>query len=125
MLPTNHTTYALSVIRSVSPARLSKAAEGIANNTYQIRITHQTEAEISAFVTNGDGERYGCTIAEHDAFCSCADAMYRRVTCKHAAALALHMIRSPKAPVEDGRPAEGQKPNLKLVRTRPAWVAAA
>lgn len=40
--------------------------------------------------------------------------------CKHAVALALHVIRTPKAEAQEERPY-----NLKLTKTRPGWVASA
>ena len=115
----------LSVLENVSPDRLQKAVEGFVSGAYQVRITRQAEAALSAFIMNGDAKQYGVTITEHGVFCSCPDSMYRRVTCKHAAALALYLLRSPKAAVEEGQPTEGRKPNLTLVKSRPAWVAAA
>ena len=74
---------------------------------------------------NGDGVRYGATLTAYGAFCSCPDFLFRAQTCKHAAVLALYAIRTPKAPVEEGQPLEERKPNLKLVKARPAWVASA
>ena len=119
------TPHVLTILGNVSPARLSKAAEALANNDYTIRITHQTEVAISAFVTNGDGAQYGTTLTAHGPFCSCPDSMYRRVPCKHMAAMALYIIRSLKSPVEEGQPREERKPNLRLVQARSAWTASA
>jgi len=47
--------------------------------------------------------------------------MYRKGICKHAVALALHAIRTPKVEAEEApRPV-----NLKLTKTRPGWTACA
>ncbi len=72
-------------------------------------------------MANGDGKEYGVVLTEGQPFCSCPDSMYRKGICKHAVALALHAIRTPKVEAEEApRPV-----NLKLAKTRPGWVASA
>lgn len=108
---------ATTILAQVEPDRLAKAAEALAANAYAIRFTRQHETEIRAFIANGDGREYGCTLTAHGAFCSCPDSMYRHTLCKHAAFLALAAIRAPKA--EEPTPTEEQPPyDLKLVKTR-------
>src|SRR5262249_39223974 len=51
---------------------------------------------VSALVKNGDGHEYGVTITDGSITCSCKDALYRAVVCKHAVALALYALRSAK-----------------------------
>jgi uncharacterized Zn finger protein len=76
-----------------------------------VTLTRHTEAEVLALVNNGTGKEYGVTLTQAGAFCSCPDALYRGVTCKHSVALALHVIRNPYSERE-------HKPNLKLARVR-------
>jgi hypothetical protein len=45
-------------------------------------------------VANGDGKEYGVVLSEGQASCSCRDALYRKVICKHAVVLALQVIRT-------------------------------
>ena len=74
---------------------------------------------------NGEGTEYGVTITDGAITCSCRDALYRGVVCKHAVALALYTIRNPQT--EAVTEAEGGEPpvKLKLAKVRPAWVFAA
>ena len=113
---------ATTILAKVDGQRLQRAVEGLVNGAYSITLTGQTEAETRGFVANGDGKQYGVVLTEGQPFCSCPDAMYRKTVCKHAVALALHVIRTPTAEVEE----EGPRPvNLKLAKTRPGWGARA
>lgn len=85
------------VLAKVEGQRLQRAVEGLVNGAYRITVAQQTEREIRGFVANGDGIEYGVVVTEGQAFCSCKDAMYRKGICKHAVALALYTIRTPKA----------------------------
>src|SRR5438034_6506530 len=110
-----------TVLAQVEPSRLQKAVDGLVSGAYAITVTGQSEAEVSGFVANGDGQQYGVVLTEARAFCSCPDAMFRHTICKHAVVLALHVIRTPK---EEAK-AEERPVNLKLGRVRPGFVFAA
>ena len=88
---------ATTILAKVDGQRLQKAVEGLVSGAYSIAVASQTGAEIRGFITNGDGKQYGVVLTEAHAFCSCPDAMYRKGICKHAVALALHVIRTPQA----------------------------
>ena len=123
-----HVSLVLPLLQNGEMARLRKAISALADGSLTITLTRQTEAEIRALVQNGEGKEYGVTILETGATCSCPDALYRGVTCKHALALALHTIRTPRAeapPAEMEAEPEERPVNLKLAKTRPGWVAAA
>ena len=117
----SHQLLALTALKSVSPDRLQRAATILAENSLGITLTRQSEREIRALVKNGEGKEYGVTIADGLITCSCPDALYRGVTCKHAVALALYAIRQPQpealATVSEK---SGYLPNLKLAKVRPA-----
>jgi uncharacterized Zn finger protein len=83
----------LSVLQQVSTERLQKAVNALADGSLTVTLTRQTEQEIRALVKNGTGKEYGVTLTTTGAFCSCPDALYRGVTCKHATALALMALR--------------------------------
>jgi len=87
---------ATQILAKVEASRLQKAVEGLVSGAYSITLAQQTEAEIRGFVTNGDGKEYGVVLSEGQAFCSCRDAIYRSGICKHAVALALHVVRTPQ-----------------------------
>jgi uncharacterized Zn finger protein len=119
-------TVTTTILKKVEAQRLQKAVEGLMSGTYRIILTGQTEEEIRGFVANGDGKEYGVVLSEGHAFCPCPDAMYRGAVCKHAVALALYVIRTPKVQTEAEEENEKLKPvNLKLAKTRPGWVASA
>lgn len=107
---------AITILAKVDNERLQRGVEGLTAGAYNITLTRQSETEISAYVTNGDGKEYSVTITENRAFCGCGDSMFRGKTCKHATALALYVIRSPQIEVK----AEVTlKPfNLKLAKVR-------
>jgi hypothetical protein len=109
------------VLATVEKGRLQKAVEGLVSGAYQITPTRQTDTEVRGLVRNGDGREYGVTLLEGAATCSCPDALYRGVTCKHATVLALHVIRNPQV---GERPTEGQAPDLRLAKVRRGAVLA-
>src|SRR2546425_12178919 len=91
-----HHLLVLTVLQHVSTDRLQRAVTALAEGSLTVTLTRQTEAEIRALVKNGEGKEYGCTLTEAGAFCSCPDALYRGVTCKHATVLALSVLRRPQ-----------------------------
>ena len=112
---------ATTILAKVENSRLQKAVEGLISGAYTITVASQRESEIRGFVANGDGKEYGVALTEGHAFCSCKDAMFRHSICKHAVALALHVIRHPR--VE--QPTEERKPDLRLVKTRKGFAFSA
>ena len=89
---------ATQLLAKVEQGRWQKAVEAWASGIYRIIITGQSEGEVRGYVRNGDTVAYGVVLTPGQAFCSCKDAMYRKgVTCKHALALALAVIRTPQA----------------------------
>jgi hypothetical protein len=92
----SHSALILHTLKSASPERLQKAINGIADNSLTIILTRQSDAEIRALVTNGDGILYGVTLTESLTACSCKDALYRGGICKHGVAVALHILRIPQ-----------------------------
>src|SRR2546428_990082 len=105
------------ILAKVDPQRLLRATEGLVSGAYTITVTGQSEAEIRGFVANGDGKEYGVVLNEGHAFCSCPDAMYRGAVCKHAVALALYVIRTPKVRTEEEENEELKPVDLKLAKT--------
>src|SRR5215831_11588002 len=105
---------ATTILSTVDTERLQRGVEGLASGAYTITVTRQTESEISAYVTNGDGKQYSVTLIAGRAFCGCGDSMHRGKTCKHSVALALHVIRTPQSEVNK----EEKEPNLKLGKVR-------
>ena len=91
-----HHSLILSALKEVSPERLQKAVCGLADGSLTITPTRQTATELRGLVKNGDGTEYGCTLAAAVTTCSCKDALYRGVVCKHATALALYVLRTPE-----------------------------
>ena len=87
---------ATATIAKVEATRLQKAVEGLVSGGYTVTVASQSDAELRGFVANGDGKQYGVVLSQDHTFCSCPDTMYRKVTCKHAVALALHVIRNPQ-----------------------------
>jgi SWIM zinc finger len=87
---------ATQILAKVEAGRLQKAVEGLVSGAYAITVAQQTETEIRGFVANGDGQEYGVVLSEGQSFCGCKDAIYRHGICKHAVALALHVIRTPQ-----------------------------
>ena len=89
-----HHPLVLSVLQHVSTDRLQRAVNALVDGSLTVTLTRQTEAEIRALVQNGEGKEYGCTLTEAGAFCSCPDSLYRGCVCKHAAVLALAVLRA-------------------------------
>src|SRR4051812_48413457 len=85
------------ILTGVSPERLQKAVAGIISGEYRVTVTQQTGQEIHGVVINENGQEYRCSILAESATCSCKDAQYRHVLCKHLSALALATIRPPRA----------------------------
>lgn len=108
---------ATTIISTVEAGRLQKAVEGLVSGAYTITLASQSETELRGFVANGDGKEYGVVLSESTAYCGCKDAIYRHGVCKHAVALALHVIRSPKAETKYEEP---QPVNLSLGKMRRA-----
>lgn len=96
-----------TVLARVEAQRFFKAAEGLRKGTYRTIVTLQTEEEVRGLVKRGNEKEYGCTITAAGAFCSCPDALYRGMICKHVVTLALWVIRNPlyvSAPQDQGQP---------------------
>lgn len=120
-----HHSLVLPVLQHVTPERLQKAVNALVDGSLTVTLTRQTEAEIRALVKNGEGKEYGVTLTETGAFCSCPDALYRGVTCKHATIVTLSVLRTAQAETKEPE-AEGSQPyNLKLTKTRPGFAASA
>ena len=97
MTTTNpHHPLVLAVLQHVSTDRLQRAVNALADGSLTVTLTRQTETELRALVRNGEGREYGVTLTEAGAFCSCPDALYRGVMCKHATVLALAVLRAPQ-----------------------------
>jgi hypothetical protein len=113
-----------TVLAKVEDTRFHRAIDGTRSGTYQVKITLRNEDEVRGLVKIPNGAEYGCSITPAGAFCSCPDALYRGIICKHAVVLALYDIRNPPSPLkektEEGeqRRASEDPPNLKLVRAR-------
>jgi uncharacterized Zn finger protein len=112
---TQSTLFTVYVLATVSTDRLQKAVNALADGSLIVTLTRQTEMEVRARVTTGQGKEYGCMLTEAEAFCSCPDALYRGVACKHATLLALSLLRM--SPVQKEAATEAP-PNLERVRTR-------
>src|SRR5438094_5208043 len=91
-----HHSLVVAVLQHVSTDRLQRAVNALVDGSLTVTFTRQTEAEIRALVKNGEGREYGITLTEAGAFCSCPDALYRGVTCKHCTAVALAVLRAPQ-----------------------------
>src|SRR5215510_3946038 len=113
-----HHPLVLSVLHTVSTDRLQRAVNALAEGSLTVTLTRQTEAEIRALVKNGEAKEYGVTLTETGVFCSCPDALYRGVACKHATVVALFVLRLPQEPQP---PEEDRKPDLKLTRVRSGY----
>jgi hypothetical protein len=83
-------------LKESTPDRHKLAVQGLRDGTLTVSLTRQTETEIRALVKNGDGIEYGVTLTEHDAFCSCKDALYRGGVCKHAVATCVFCLQHPQ-----------------------------
>ena len=81
------------VLAKIDDQRFHRAMMSLRQGVYQVKIAFRGENEVRGFVQCVNGQVYGCTIREEDAFCSCPDALYRGYICKHLAILALCEIR--------------------------------
>ena len=93
----SHHLLVLTVLQHVSADRLQRAVNALADSSLTVTPTRFTATDIRALVKNDNGDEYGVTITDGATTCSCKDALYRGVTCKHAVALALHVLRSSRA----------------------------
>lgn len=94
----------LHAVQEVSSDRLQKAVCGLADGTFTVTLTRQSDADIRALVKNGDGKEYGVTLTESLIACSCKDALYRGGICKHGVAVALYVLRTPQPKKETPAP---------------------
>src|SRR5215475_12926242 len=124
---TNDPHYALviTVLQHVSLDRLQKAVTALAATDLSVTLTRQTETELRALVKNGEGKEYGVTLTTDKTFCSCPDALYRGVTCKHATAVALSVLRLPQMQEKESQTEEQKPVNLKLAKVRPGFAFSA
>ena len=95
MIFQNTSPLVCNVLSQVTIDRLQKAVDGLAANTYTITFTTRSDAEIGAYVQNGDGKEYAVTLTSTRAFCSCKDSMFRHTICQHPVAVALQALRPP------------------------------
>src|SRR5713101_7617594 len=96
-----HHALVLNVLQHVTTDRLQRAVNGLADGTIAVTLTLRTEADIRALVHNGEANKeYGVTLTETLTTCSCPDALYRGVTCKHATVVALYVLRTPQGQEE-------------------------
>src|SRR3954451_21254723 len=86
-------SYLLSTLRSATPERHQLAVRGLRDHTFTITIACRTESEIRALVKNEDGIEYGINLSDRGNFCSCKDALYRGVVCKHQIAVCVHILQ--------------------------------
>jgi hypothetical protein len=91
-------------LQRTTPDRFCKAVDSLTDGSLTITLTRHTETEIRALAKNGTGKECGVTLTAAGAFCSCPDALYRGTTCKHAAALALFVLRLPAAETPAAEP---------------------
>lgn len=89
-----HSSLVLTILQHVSSDRLQRAVCGLADGSMIVTLTRQSDVETRALVKNGDGTEYGVTLTESLSTCSCKDALYRGTVCKHAVAVALHVLRT-------------------------------
>jgi predicted nucleic acid-binding Zn finger protein len=112
-----------TVLAKVEDVRFRKALEGIRGGHYRVTLTFRSDEEVRGLVQTANGKAYGCTLTPVGAFCSCPDALYRGVICKHAVVLAVIALREASSLVRysdviaqpvDSSPA----PDLRLVKVR-------
>jgi hypothetical protein len=104
----------LHTVQHVSSDRLQRAVNALAEGSMAVTLTRQAEAEIRALVKNGNGAEYGVTLTDALSACSCKDSLYRGVVCKHAVAVALHVLRTPP-PKQEAPVAQEQRPAFHLM----------
>src|SRR5262245_40862968 len=120
-----HHSLVLTVLQHVSLDRLQKAVTALAATDLSVTLTRQTETELRALVKNGEEKEYGVTLTAEKTFCSCPDALYRGVTCKHVTAVALSVLRLPQGQEEEPQIEEQKPVNLKLTKVRPGFAFSA
>jgi hypothetical protein len=91
-------SYLLSTLRASTPERHQLAVRGLRDGTLTITIAYRTDSEIRAIVKNGDGLEYGVNLSDRGNFCSCKDALYRGVVCKHQLALCVYVLQQSEQP---------------------------
>ncbi len=92
------------ILATVPVDRLQKTVNALADTSLTVTLTRQTETEIRALVKNHSDKEYGVTLTATDAFCSCADALYRGAICKHATVVALSVLRHSAIPSQNSTP---------------------
>jgi hypothetical protein len=112
-----------TVLNKVEGARFQKALEGIREGRYHVKLTFRSDEEVRGLVHTADGNAYGCTLTPEGAFCSCPDALYRGIICKHAVILAVVALRemAPHVPDSDrmSQPVNSlPAPDLRLAKVR-------
>ena len=88
---------AINTLAKVDNDRLQRGVEGLTSGVYNITLIEYSDSEVRGLVKIGDGIEYGVVLTDGRAFCSCKDALYRNVVCKHSVALSLYAIRHPRA----------------------------
>ena len=99
-----HHSLILSVLQNVTTERLQRAVTALTDSSLVITLTRLSGADIRALVKHGTGSEYGVTLTESLVTCSCKDALYRGGICKHAVAVALHVLRIPQPQKEAPAP---------------------
>jgi hypothetical protein len=100
---------ATTVLAKVDGRRLERAAEGLMSGAYEVVLSHQGKDEVRGTVRKKIGKAYGggfawlpyhVALTDTLSSCSCPDAVYRGVPCKHCVVLALYSINHPEEPKE-------------------------
>lgn len=104
---------AVRVLAAASLDRLQRAVTALVEQSVSMHVTRQTSDELRALVTTDEGKDYGVTLTPTLTTCSCRDALYRGVTCKHAAVVAVQLLRSPIEVTQ-----ENVAPDLRLTKVR-------
>jgi hypothetical protein len=93
-ISTVHASLIVPPLRQTTPDRLEKAILGLADGSLVVTRIAVSEAVIQATVTNGTGT-YTVTLAPEGASCTCDDFTYRKVVCKHQAAVCVFASQPP------------------------------
>ena len=91
-------SYLLSTLRASTPERHQLAVKGLRDGTFTITIAFRSDSEIRTIIRNGNGAEYGVNLSDRGNFCSCKDALYRGVGCKHQIALCVHILQQNEQP---------------------------
>lgn len=81
------------ILQQISLDRLQKAVSGLQARAV-VQITLASTEALSATVQNGEGKLYAVTLRPEGTVCSCPDAVHRKSVCKHAAMVALFLLRT-------------------------------